>query len=244
MKTIPLLLAIVVLTSYKSNVDLGNPTIQAVCRATLANGQTVDGFITLGYGGYDGFWMNGIFIDCGDNYKHVIPYTLDFRILIKKSNSEYTLVINSNTSNFGNVKGVYALQWIDNPSPYNSKTTRFEENKTGKFFYQKTQLEKKYKILDSLTLYQELSSSTYLDSNEKLKSIKLKFSEIASLDLLENPGDKWIEEINRKTDKAHEIYNTEESSGDFLEAAWYHDIVSQKLLLENYQKMIEFNNKR
>ena len=244
MKKVIFVIILVIFTTT-ANADCGDPTIQAVCKITLKNGQIRQGFITLGYGGYYGIWTNGFYFEQGENYKHPILFSLDFKSITETKENSYDVIAGEeNHICFDRNLKFYFMQWVETPSIYNPKKIELSSEKNFEYVTVTTNLEKKYKLLDSLTLFLELPSTTYLSLKENVSKVKIALSDIKEFELVSNPSVELIEEIKTKTKKAFEINNGPESSGDFIAADWYHDILTNKILYKRYQTMIEFNNKR
>jgi len=162
------------LTFMTVKADLGDPTIQAVCKITLISGESIEGFIVLGHGGYYGIWTNGFYFEQGENYKHPILFSLVFKSIERTEPKTYSV----NTGIEGGLRFTrnlkfYYMEWEQTPSVYESKKVNFISNDSSTYLTVSTNLEKKYKLLDTLSLYLELPKSTYLNSKEKVKIKKL-----------------------------------------------------------------------
>lgn len=241
-----LILLIVFTTSLiVSRADLGAPTIQAVCRISLINGETFEGFIVLGQGGYQGIWANGFYFEQGENYKNPVLFSLESKTIEKTDEKAY--YVNNGIRQrmrFRNNQKFYYMQWERTPSINNPKEINIKSNDTATYLTINTKLEKKYKLQDTINLYLELPSSTHLSWSKNVRTISISVKDILKFEFLENPSDYWIAKIKEKTIKANEIYNSPDSSGDFWAALWYHEIIKDDKLYEEYQQLLMFNNKR
>jgi hypothetical protein len=233
------------LTFITVKADMGDPTIQAVCKVTLTNGESAEGYIVLGNGGYFGIWTNGFYFEQGENYKHPVLFSLAFKSIEKTASNTYEV----NTGIEGglnfkqNVKFFY-MEWVPTPSISKSPKINYIANDSSTYLTVVTNLEKKYKLLDTLSLCLELPKSTYLNAKENVKQKKIAVKDIIKFELVDNPSGKWISEITDKTKNAQELYGGTDSSGDFWAASWYHDIIKDEVLFKQYQEIIIFNNKR
>jgi hypothetical protein len=54
MRKMPLALIVLACLCGAASADLGDPTVQAVCRIKLTDGRSIEGFITIAAGGYEG----------------------------------------------------------------------------------------------------------------------------------------------------------------------------------------------
>lgn len=243
------LLLIFFLSLFLNNVkaDLGDPTIQSVCKVTLNNGKTIEGLITLGYGGYYGNWMNGFYLECWEQakykYEQKVFFTLGFKSFTKVDSS-YDFV----GVDYRNCRKIKFLQWVDGPSIYDAQKLVYDNHGAKDTVRIITHIERKYLALDSMTIYFEIPSDTYLstffDTIQKTKFQKVAVKDIIKFELLDHPAQKWIDMIATTNKRAQELYNGAESSGDFMEAAWYHEIQTNKEWLEQLQKGIVRNIER
>lgn len=131
------------------------------------------------------------------------------------------------------------MEWEFSNPIKNPQTIVIDDNKTST--WNNSKLSKIYNLKESVQLYQNLPKSTYLslDSKEKIEVIEIKLSEIKQLEFVENPSNNWIEEIKKKTEQANQINNGPDSSGDFMPAFWYHEIVSIETNYDYYRPRIK-----
>ena len=241
-----LILALTALLVFsKAKADLGDPTIQSVCKITLSNGKTIEGLITLGYGGYYGNWMNGFYFECYEQIKYKYErkqfFTLHFKSFVK---IDSTYSFGDEASALRNCRKIKFLQWVISPSIYQMQKFYYDTSGIVDTARMITHIERKYLALDSLTMYFEIPSTTYLNTIDSAKYQKISVSDIVKFELIEQPAQKWIDMIASTNKKAQERYNGENSSGDFLEAAWYHEILTKKEWFEHLQNGIIRNIER
>ena len=226
--------------------SLGNPTIQSVCKIAMKDGSIVQGLITLGYGGYYGNWMNGFYLEyypSGVNYKYEQTkfFTLRFKSFVKVD-STYDFY----GKRFENCRKIKFLHWVESPTIYQPQKMFYDDNNTSDTVRLTTHLERKYVALDSITVYFEIPTGTYLyyDTIQKTKFQKIAVRDIVRFELFEKPEQKWLDMISLAEIKADELYNGKDSSGDFLAAGWYHEILKNEEWFNDLQKGIEFNIER
>lgn len=237
------------LFSNITKADVGDPTIQAVCRLTLNNGKMLEGLITLGYGSYDGVWMNGFYLESYLNniykYQNTEFLSLDFKSFIK-IDSSYDF---SGLNNYRNCRKLKFLQWANGPS-YEADARRLIyndsiPNDTLKII---SIIERKYLVMDSINIYYKIPSDTYLETfsdtakEKRFNTIAIK--DISKFELLEHPSTKWLDLIEKAKQKFEKINSTEDSTGDFIQAVWYHELSFNKEEFEHLQKVIMRNIER
>ena len=190
----------------------GLTNIQAVCKINLNNGTNYEGFITLAYGGFENFYKpNGFCVIKGDSIKTTYFFSLG------KVNG---IGFENFRKNFPNAK----ICFIENQPNENIETYQ-----TYQYLSSKNRLQVEYKndfifkLSDSLEIYNELPS---LDLNKRGKSIiKISFNDIESFELLDNPSEKSLQEINLK----RKSFNSSKSEmGDYVEPLWYHEILKDR----------------
>lgn len=240
-----LIFVTLIMTFMVVKADLGDPTIQAVCRITLTNGRVVEGFTTLGRGGYYGIWTNGFYFESRDGGKQPVLFSLLFKSVEMTEPGTYN-VLDRNDGGFGfqRTQKFYYMEWEETPSIYKLNKVKLESSESTLALIISSNLEKKYKLLDTITLYLELPSMTYLDTEEKVRTLKVSTKDIVLFEFVSNPSEHWESEIKKKSMKAYEICNGPDSSGDFWAASWYHDIIKDEKALKELQEIIIFNNKR
>lgn len=221
--------------SSSEHIDLGDPTIQAICKVTLLNNETYEGIITIANGGYFGIWTNGF---CFENEQGFRPlmFSLDLRNIERIDQHKFEVNFREGGASFSKICQLHFMEWEFSPSIKNPKSIKID----GNTLTWNTNLSKKYNLLESIDLYQSLPKSTYISisSNEKLEIITIQLSDIKRFELIENPSIKWQEEIKKKTEQANQINNGPGSSGDFMPAFWYHEIITNEMNYDYYQSRI------
>ena len=195
--------------------DLGAPTIQAICKVTLKDGKIVEGIISFGSGGYEYNYRPHGFCFVHDNgTKQLILYNFSFQ--------KFT------PENYGAFRdGSAKLYYAQNVTSHGNLQPTFEFNEKERTLI-KTSLDKdEYKLLDEMIMYKKLPLSLYvgLSRNNEDEKIKVKISEIKSVEILEEPGKGWLDviEIARKKRELDK-----DAWEDYMEPVWYHEIITDK----------------
>jgi hypothetical protein len=230
------LIILIFLSTYQLiKADGGDPTIQAVCKIKLLDGKSYEGFITLGYGSYNGIWVNGFLIKDRLNNTFPLLFSLKLQMFQQIDSDNYSCSISNSHGRIFKY-----LQWNTNATIENYQTTY----KNKDTLHILTRIDRTYKIQDSIYLYQELSQTSYIDTKENPKRIAVCVKDINTFELFKNPPQKWIEEINKRKQSAEKIFYGSESTGDYLPASWYHDIILDEKSFARFQQMIDYNNSR
>jgi len=244
MNYIKIIIFFTLLVADISYADVGDPTVQAVCRVTLINGKTVEGLIKIGSGGYNGLWMNGFNVET--NYKQQISnnqsfFDLNFRYIQLNDTS---IAIGNSTSNLNGAKvRVRYLQWVENPSIY--EPVKYITTEDSLVITK--HIERHYLFLDSIAIFMDMSSVSFLDTIDEhqkpprqIKVIKIATKDIAKFELVEFPSQEWLSKIEIANRRFDELFNGENSSGDGKPAMWFHDMVAKKELYDYFQPRIDF----
>jgi len=230
MKSKFLYLSILILISSFALFDLGAPSINAVCRIELKNGDIVEGMLQIVNGGYYGFHKNG-FGQCYSD-QDILSYNmfnLD-KYVFTDTNSMTRIDPKTGSRNY--------------PEKY-----FLSSSQTGRFIESSFDREKKISnvnikysrtTLKSFHLYTSLPASLWLLSEVELSSkeselefILINVDEIKEFELLANPSLAWRNLIkNTRIEGASVTADWE----DFQEPLWYHEILineEQKILISN-----------
>jgi len=246
MQTKALILVIFLFCHPAVKADV-NPTIQAVCKVNLRNGTIAEGFILLGSGNYEGIWMNGFNLETrqgGQRHDKQFFFDLDFRyILCTDSTIECAMKENNSLSRYLKVDkmNITFLLWKRNPSDYDSIKYSSVDHSI-KFIRHS---EREYLLLDSLTIYQDLTSGTFIDSVDnfqkppkRIKGSKIAVKDVGRFEILANPENAWLDKIESAEKSYSEMNNDPDSSGDGREAEWFHKILTDKGTYNLYQSTI------
>jgi hypothetical protein len=213
------LFILLIFTSEKPvGLDLGAPEIQAVCKVTLNDGKTIEGFITFGTGGYEyKYRPHGFCFEHDNGTKQLILYNFKFNL--------------SNLDSYGSYRnGTSKLRYVENISKRYYPKPKTEYDKGNKILTITNTDVKKYKILDNMVMYKKLPLSLSLGYNAKELNEKLTIpvNKIQSVKLLKKPSKSSLEIIKKAREKQAK---SEKENGywvDYLAPVWYHEIISNQ----------------
>lgn len=206
--------------------DLGDPTIQAVCRVTLINGKTHEGLIVIGVGGYQGIWMNGFYL-AGD-YGGPLFFTLDFNRLVRNSDASYQpFDCDGKKIHLDSHDKPVKLHFLEKMG---NTAVEVKSVTEGQGTYLVNRSEIKYKMLRTLTIITDLPYHLYLpgsddDAFAKSKKLAIPTDQIAIFELLREPPTHWLELIEKKRKEGERKLKDAE---DYMEPAWYHEVLRNR----------------
>lgn len=218
MKLFLLLLALVV-TSFNSPIDVGDPTVMAVCKITTRSGNTVEGFVTLINGGYYGMHANGFYSYKDDHYNWITLFNLDLDI---PNGTKYNI-----ERYYKNATEVHfiAHTWETDGYSLVETNTQFTDA-IGKHLLKTKKVQWQYKMFDSIPLFMELPRYIQINYNDvALCRQKIAMADITSIEIIHHPSEKWLSEIDRKRKIFLEDNSGEESTGDYYEPQWAHELL-------------------
>ena len=226
-----ILIAIGILTQmFFYTYDLGERTIQAVCRITALDGSISEGFITLIHGSYEGMHPNGFYFYKDNYYNGLVLYDLKAKSLNK---------IENNRCRFGNYQSenheIYfaAHTWAINT--YTSKSSyAITRDSLGKHLVHNQELKHKYKLFDSLPIIKHFQhGNTYIDYNHVDEVDKIHLKDIKAIEIITNPDFIWRDKIQKQRQEYNKSYENDDNyTGDYLEPLWYHEIIENPKLLK------------
>lgn len=225
MKRVVLAITMLLCFSGPADADLGDPTIQAVCRVTLINGKTHEGYIVIGVGGYDGIWMSGFYLagDYGDRFS-----SLNFNRLVRNSDSSYQPFDCDGQKIYYDTNGrAVRLHFLEKVGYSGVEVKSVTE---GQETYLVNRTEIKYRMLRTLTILTDLPYHLYLPGSDdegfaKSKKIAIPIDQIASFELLREPPKQWLALIEKKRKEGERKLKDAE---DYIEPAWYHEILRDR----------------
>ena len=231
-----LLIIFFLLSTLTVHADMGAPSVQAVCKVTMSDGKTYEGFVTLIIGGLHGIHQNGFYLYQDDHYNWTVLFDYEFKKLEKTGETKYKI------GNFvPDAKEIYFLAYTWDTKKYWLKESKETiTDSTGQYLLTKTQIQRKYKMFDTLPLFTELPKYLHLDYNDKeLKRQKIPMNDIVSFEIVMEPAEKWLTEIEQKRKACFaEVYG-ENSSGDFLEPSWVHELIKDPETLKHWKEYFE-----
>ena len=223
-------LALIVLACLcgAASADLGDPTVQAVCRIKLTNGRLIEGFITMGAGGYDGIHPSGFRFEAG-NHEATHFLNMDFTKLVRDPAGNYKIVFTDgrvvNGSALRKPSRIVFLEW--------------------EVEYANDREHQQYKEHDALTLVTELPYGIYIDPKyeglQKGSVVTIPLNRIASFELVDHPAKKWLDHIKEITEIGDEVNGEAE---DWMGPSWYHEILPDKEACDRIKEAIDRNLKK
>jgi len=214
-----LLILTLAATSFNTPIDVGDPTVMAVCKITTHSGNTVEGFVTLLNGGYDGMHANGFYNYKDDRYNWITLFNLE---LDKTRGTRYNI-----KRYFENATKVYfiAHTWEADGYSLVETSTQFTDD-IGKHLLKTKKEQQQYKMFDSIPLFMELPRYIQINYNDAtLCRQKIAMTDIASFEIIIHPSEKWLTEIERKRKVYLEDNNGIGSTGDYYEPQWAHELL-------------------
>lgn len=216
---------------------MGPPSIQAVCRVTTSDGKVYEGFVTLIIGGFHGTHQNGFYLYQDDHYNWTVHFDYEFNKLERSGPAKYRI------GNFSpDAKRIYFLaHTLDKENYWLAETRQEVQDKSENFLITRTVIQRKYLMLDTLPLFTELPKYLHLDyTDKKTKRFNIAMQDIVSFEVVLEPSNFLLTEIERKRKICYaEIYG-QDSTGDFSEPIWVHELIKKpeklKLLREEFEK--------
>lgn len=244
MKNIALALALILCFSNKVSAAC-DPILYAICSVKLTNGDSHEGIIRLS-GGDCRIWMNGFRIDDvtqGPTYF----FSLDFNKLIFKPEGGIEVWLSGRIgpgqSSRSKRPKLFFLQW----EGYQDKSRQeLVTDTTGTYLLETWNYLSKYKVLDEITIFTELTDYLFLTRPEdkdfeKYKKIRVPLSQVVSIELLSTPSKKWLNYIEKKR-KSNPCYI--KVCEDYYEPSWYHEALADKEQYNHIKGLIEESSRK
>ncbi len=219
MKTLIPLILLLFISGKPIDYDLGAPTIQAVCKVTMSDGTTKEGFITFGSGGYELKYRTHGFCIQRNGSKVLIPYNFDFEL------SKDLLTSDGRDFDFWYLENI-------SDNRHSQKKTEFDEkSKILKISVTETE---KYKLSKKMVVFEKIPLDLYLDHSDEKENgkVKIHVKKIQSVELLKKPSKASLEVIENARKKQ---IITEKKDGywtDYQPPVWYHEIIDDKEMVE------------
>ena len=220
-----LLFFVFALQSLSSYSDVGPPPVQAVCRITLKNGDTLEGFISLGnnYGYY--YRTDAICIIKDDSIYYTRKLNLNFRQI------DFNFELSKNMHCKDNCKFYFAKSY--RPESYDSITFKRDSlnNLIQTYLYKDN-----FKLLSEFPIFKSLPLSLYLGYEEDTSETKVPIEQIKRIEILIEPAKFWLDKIESAREKR---LNDKEAWEDYVEPVWYHDIFKDSARINYFQSLYE-----
>ncbi|MBS1542088.1 MAG: hypothetical protein JST14_00505 [Bacteroidetes bacterium] len=219
------------------------PIIYAVCRIKQTNGQQIEGILPLAEGSVNGLYFEG---GKSDNWQFEPFYHLElYTVKLMRSGDGYTIYRNRGYNDTIRYHNVEKLYFMANQGSSRIGST-LKENATltrnGRLieFTNQSKNTVKYFMKDTLEIYQTLAPDTYI-RKQVVKSIKVRITDIASLEFLPHPPKRWMELIKENriaTKSADKKWRVDSYSN------WYHVVVADKRLKEIINNFLKMDTER
>ncbi|WP_348710480.1 hypothetical protein [Tenacibaculum sp. 190524A05c] len=218
-----------------NTIDVGDPSIQAVCKITTKDNISHEGFIKLIEGGY-GMFPNGFYFEIAEGEAYRKLYDFNFYNLQKTKNGKYNLGRNSIQA-----KVAYFIAHTPYHRYSQKERNTIETNTKGKKLIAEKTSKFTYKLFDSIPLFKELPREYHLryDKHEKLTK-KIAIADIISIEIIKKPQQIWLDKIAKAKKLYWEDNDTEDSTGDFLEPTWYHELIQDQ---KKFNELKDYYNK-
>lgn len=204
-----------------SSIDLGIPPIQAVCKVTLKNGKTIEGFVVFAQGGYEHkYRYNGFCYTNGNRNPQLKLYDFHFRL--------------SNLNNSSSNSSISSLHYVENISDRNSYPFVEKFDKETQVITKTYTDIQKYKLLDHMPLYTSIPLALYLGDDEG--KLLIDVSTLRSVELVIEPSVQALQIIENARKKQQQS-DAEEYWVDYNPPVWYHEILKNK---EKYNYLSEY----
>lgn len=218
-----------------NSIDAGDPSIQAVCRIITKNNTSHEGFLTVIEGGY-GMLSNGFYFQFDDHSSHKILYDFNFYNLQKTKDGKFNL-------GYSSFKAKQAYFIAHTPYHGHSKEEQNDilVDSKGRKLVSRKYNEFTYKLFDSIPLFKELPREYHLryDKDQKLTK-KIAMSDIISIEMIKKPKQVWLDKIAKAKKLYWDDNDTEDSTGDFLEPTWYHELIREP---KKFNELKDYYNK-
>lgn len=236
-----LLTLLFLLITIMVKADLGPPSIQAVCRITTSDGKTYEGFVNLIMGGLHGIHQNGFYFYQNDHSSSTLFFDYEFNKLERTGNTKYRM------GNFSaDAKKMYFLAYTGEKETYWLNETKQEvQDQNDNYLVTKTVIQRKYLMLDTLLLFTELPKYLHLDYTDKtLKRENIPIKDIVSFEVVLNPSETLLNEIEKKRKICYAEVDTTDSTGDFLEPAWVHELIKNPEVLNKLREEFKIEHRK
>ena len=222
-----------------------DPIVYAICRIKLFNGNSTEGIISITGKDCSGVWMNGLQVQDGEQTSNYF-FALDFNRFIARPDRSVRLIFNDgrtvDSSKLSRRSRIVFLERVgDQAGLKGSKEV------AGTFLLRPTHPESRYRKLHSLTIFTRLTEYLFLPNTEdaarkRYKGIRIPVEQIATIELLKKPPEKWLAYIRQKR-RANPCY-VKEACEDYAEPEWYHEILADKERYNHIKEMSEETLKR
>lgn len=214
--------------SSNSIADVGSPWIYAISKATMKDGKTTEGIIEIASGGYQGLWANGFNAEVEQQGR-----TNDIQTFFDL-NFKFFEITNEGVGQSGALIGIKGkkkvtfMQWVEKPATQEPSQVIKKDN-TLVFV---KHIERNYLLKDKFYVYKDFP----LDVKN---SIEIVADQISKFELVAKPSKNWIDKVKISVSRANKILS--EGTGDGNPPFWYHELIANNELYNEYQPQIARN---
>ena len=228
-----LLILTLAATSFNTPIDVGDPTVMAVCKITTHNGNAIEGFVTLVNGGYYGMHANGFYTYKDDHYNEIKLFNLD----LDKARGKWYYF----KTQYEIAPEVHFIAHTWETDGYSLEETKTQfTDETGKHLLKTKKVQHQYKMFDSIPLFLELPRYIQINYNDvELPRQKIAMTDIVSIEILSQPCEKWLTEIENKRELYNEDNGGEDSTGDNYEPLWAHEALNKPKVLSYIKEVFK-----
>lgn len=238
-KTQILIVSFVWLFLYPFGVtgDMGNSDIQAICRISLKDGETVEGVLLMGRGGYQRYLdTHGFYIVVNNpphgQLKRAVLFDLRFQGIMPFKGKQFRGGGTSTNPTLAKNPRVYYLHDITSKKHYIHETKveeNLEKDKKPLVLKRRITHDLVYELLDYVPVFLKLPDVIHLESGyiqkEMITPVRVPVEKIEKFELLGNPPQRWLDDIAEKTRTWDHKYG--KCDDCVLLVEWYHELVKK-----------------
>lgn len=179
---------------------------------------------------------NGFYFEIDNRSNNRILYDFNFYKLQKTKDGKFNVGYNSFKAN---------RAYFIAHTPYHGYSKKEQNDivvdSKGRKLVSRKYNEFTYKLFDSIPLFKELPREYHLryDKHEKLTK-KIAMSDIISIKIIKQPSKIWLDKIAKAKKLYWDDNDTEDSTGDFLEPTWYHELIQDQ---KKFNELKNYYNK-
>ena len=215
-----------------------SPDLQGVCKITLKNGQTVEGVILVGTGGYlspdvqSYYNTNGFFLVFENGQRMPVLFNGEFKAIepnkgrVRGSNAGENIPA-------GKVTQMFFLHDVTPGTSFDSYQTAITEEilpkETGTDLLLRREIIHRidYELLDAIPVFTTIPEELYLRREHlSVKPVLIKITEIDTFELYREPPQEWLDRIAR-IEKAW-IERHPDPTCETFPPFWYHSYVKHE----------------
>lgn len=222
--------ALLLVQPSHTQADLGNPTIQAICRISLTNGTSLEGVIETAGGGYSRYLnTHGILLigEDTDDPLGGFPVFFDFAFQsLTPGVGEVRSPRGTRLRPGKNIVKAYYLHDCTEDDYYIDDvkyTMTVDTAPSGVKLRRDVLTRAVYELRDSLPLFLSVPRELHVSYAPSVHPHMISLSDIQKIELLREPDSTWGQQIKDMTNLW--MQDHAEESGDYTVPEWFHDIL-------------------